>query len=305
MPCHAPALARLSVPPSRLCKMPPHKQHPPPRPPVMGESPSYLLGVEVAIAVAVGDGDDVQVFVRTGLRGGQPLQRPVQLALARALRLQEEGAEPAAGLARAPTPAPQDPNPWGCPTSTGFKTPSCPRFHRRRCPAQGCSAPILPSLAQHCPSTRCQPPATVPCDAHYGPRLLAVVRAPAVAHLVAVVDPLRLLLLQALAVVDAAGAEAVVGVVDLLLLCKDTDQRGLSTTGQPRGWRCPRGAPAPAEQLAPPGATCSRCCRTPHCPPRSPQTSPPALGPLLPLPPHWAELSLQHWERLLGFFTTH
>lgn len=58
---------------------------------MMGESPSYLLGVEVAVAVAVGDGDDVQVLVRAGLRGGQPFQRPVQLALARALCLREAG----------------------------------------------------------------------------------------------------------------------------------------------------------------------------------------------------------------------
>lgn len=57
----------------------------------MGKSPPYLLGVEVAVAVAVGDGDDVQVLVGAGLRGSQPLQRPVQLALARALRLRETG----------------------------------------------------------------------------------------------------------------------------------------------------------------------------------------------------------------------
>lgn len=51
-----------------------------------------------------------------------------------------------------------------------------------------------------------------------GPALLAVMWASTAAHLIAVVDALCLLLLQALAVVDAAGAEAVVGVLDLLLL---------------------------------------------------------------------------------------
>lgn len=76
---------------------------------------SYLLGVEVAVAVAVGDGDDVQVLVCPGLRGRQPLQRPVQLALARALCLRKGGFELMAGLAHAPGPEPQDPEP-GAPT---------------------------------------------------------------------------------------------------------------------------------------------------------------------------------------------
>lgn len=75
-----------------------------------------------------------------------------------------------------------------------------------------------------------------PC-AHHDPRVLAVVRVPAVAHLVAVVDPLCLLLLQALAVVDAARAEAVVGVVNLLLLCRDTDQGSSVPQGSPGGGR--------------------------------------------------------------------
>lgn len=86
-----------------------------PQSPMIGQSPSYLLGVEVAVAVAVGDGDDIQVLVCPGLRGRQPLQRPVQLALARALRLGKGGAELAAGLAHAPGPEPQDLDP-GAPT---------------------------------------------------------------------------------------------------------------------------------------------------------------------------------------------
>lgn len=87
----------------------------PPQCPVIVQSPSYLLGVEVAVAVAVGDGDDVQVLVRPGLRGRQPLQRPVQLALARALCLGKGGAELVAGLAHTPGSEPQDPD-AGAPT---------------------------------------------------------------------------------------------------------------------------------------------------------------------------------------------
>lgn len=84
--CHGPALAHLCPLPSSAKY--PHTSNPRT---VTGESPSYLLGVEVAVAVAVGDGDDVQVLVRAGLRGRQPLQRPVQLTLARALCLWETG----------------------------------------------------------------------------------------------------------------------------------------------------------------------------------------------------------------------
>lgn len=50
---------------------------------------THLLGVEVAVAVAVGNGDDVEVLVGAALRGGQPLQGPVQLTLAGALGLEE------------------------------------------------------------------------------------------------------------------------------------------------------------------------------------------------------------------------
>lgn len=46
--------------------------------------------MEVAITVAVGDRDDVEVFVGAALCGGQPLQGPVQLALAGALGLGKE-----------------------------------------------------------------------------------------------------------------------------------------------------------------------------------------------------------------------
>lgn len=88
--------------------------------------------------------------------------------------------------------------------------PPTPQPHRLR-------APLLP---------RCPP------SAHNGPALLAVMWASTAAHFIAVVDALCLLLLQALAVVDAAGAEAVVGVLDLLLLCKGT--AGLSTAGNPQ-----------------------------------------------------------------------
>lgn len=59
------------------------------------EMETHLLGVEVAIAVAVGDGNDVEVLVGAALRGGQPLQGPVQLALAGALRLEKRGHETA------------------------------------------------------------------------------------------------------------------------------------------------------------------------------------------------------------------
>lgn len=52
---------------------------------------THLLGVEVAVAVAVGNGDDVEVLVGAALRGGQPLQGPVQLTLAGALGLEEGG----------------------------------------------------------------------------------------------------------------------------------------------------------------------------------------------------------------------
>lgn len=43
--------------------------------------------MEVAVSVTVWDGDDEEVFVGTALRGGQPLQGPVQLTLARTLGL--------------------------------------------------------------------------------------------------------------------------------------------------------------------------------------------------------------------------
>lgn len=45
--------------------------------------------MEVAIAVAVGDGDDVGLRGCGSVEGGQPLQRPVQLTLAGALGLEE------------------------------------------------------------------------------------------------------------------------------------------------------------------------------------------------------------------------
>lgn len=57
------------------------------------EMETHLLGVEVAIAVAVGDGNDVEVLVGAALGGGQPLQGPVQLALAGALGLEEREGE--------------------------------------------------------------------------------------------------------------------------------------------------------------------------------------------------------------------
>lgn len=105
MPCH---LSPPSTPPSQShlgsTKCPSQS-------PVVGQSPSYLLGVEVAVAVAVGDGDDIEVLVRAGLRGRQPLQRPVQLALARALCLGKGRAELVAGLAHTPGPEPLDPDP--------------------------------------------------------------------------------------------------------------------------------------------------------------------------------------------------
>lgn len=53
------------------------------------EMMTHLLGVEVAVAVAVGDGDDVEVLMGAALGGGQPLQGPVQLTLAGALGLEE------------------------------------------------------------------------------------------------------------------------------------------------------------------------------------------------------------------------
>lgn len=53
------------------------------------ETVTHLLGVEVAVAVAVGDGDDVEVLVGAALGGGQPLQGAVQLTLAGALGLEE------------------------------------------------------------------------------------------------------------------------------------------------------------------------------------------------------------------------
>lgn len=46
--------------------------------------------MEVAIAVTVGNGDDEEVLVGTALRGGQPLQGPVQLALTGTLGLEDE-----------------------------------------------------------------------------------------------------------------------------------------------------------------------------------------------------------------------
>ena len=56
---------------------------------------THLLGVEVAVAVAVGDGDDVEVLMGASLRGGQPLQGPVQLTLAGALGLEDREEETA------------------------------------------------------------------------------------------------------------------------------------------------------------------------------------------------------------------
>lgn len=63
LPIHTPALAALSI-----------------------QGGVTLFGVEVAIAVTVGNGDDEEVFVGAALRGSQSLQGPVQLALAGALR---------------------------------------------------------------------------------------------------------------------------------------------------------------------------------------------------------------------------
>lgn len=46
--------------------------------------------MEVAVPVTVGDGNDEEVLMSAALRGGQPLQGPVQLALAGTLGLGTE-----------------------------------------------------------------------------------------------------------------------------------------------------------------------------------------------------------------------
>lgn len=137
----------------------------------------------------------------------------------------------------------------GLPPPQRLRTPTWEHSHRVLSTHPALPSPVPPQCLV---PPAAVPPAAAPPGAHYGPRLLAVVRAPAAAHLVAVVDPLRLLLLQALAVVDAAGAEAVVGVVDLLLLCKGTDPRGSVPPGCPGDGDAPHAAPAPTEQLTPP-----------------------------------------------------
>lgn len=103
---------------------------------------------------------------------------------------------------------------------------------------------------------------------HYLPRLLPMMRVPVAPHLHAAVHPVAgfcLLLQETFPVLDATRAEAVVGVVDLLLICKigKSGREGSCDSGrlgqEPRGaisrnWRqrCPSSAPPPCTSLPPP-----------------------------------------------------